>query len=99
MKSNDPLDQLFGAARGDAPDTSRLEYGFETRVMARIREERSGSWASWAMRLCPYFAALAVAAGAWGYFRADELPNGESVFAAMRHAGLPALDYYLGGDE
>lgn len=35
----DPLDSLFRAVRDDAPDTSRMEFGFETRVMARIRTE------------------------------------------------------------
>jgi hypothetical protein len=32
------LDALFAAARLAAPDTSRLEYGFETRLTARLRE-------------------------------------------------------------
>lgn len=99
MNADDPLEKLFAVTRTDAPDTSRLKFGFETRVLARLREDRRNSMTAWALRLCPYFAALAVAAGAWGYFRAADLPDGESVFAAVRHAGLPALDYYLGGDE
>lgn len=99
MKSDDPLETLFSSAREERAGTSRVEFGFETRVLARIREERATSWSAWALRLCPYFAALALAAGAWGWFRADDLPAGESIYAAVRQAGLPALDYYLGGDE
>ena len=99
MKAEDPLDRLFAAARADEPDTARLDLGFEARVLARIREERSGSWFSWAMRMCPYFAALALAAGAWAYLNADGLPASESVSAALREGGLPAFDYFLGGDE
>ena len=99
---NDPpdaLDALFRAARGDSPDYGRLEYGFETRVLARIREERSTSWLAWAARLCPYAAALALAAGAWTYAHWDDSPDGESVVDAVRLAGVPVLDYYLGGEQ
>jgi hypothetical protein len=99
MKADDSLDRLFAAAREHEPDTARLDLGFETRVLARIREERSGSWASWAMRMCPYFAALALAAGAWAYLNADGLPTSESLTATLREGGLPVFDYYLGSDE
>ena len=99
MKGDDPLDQLFAAVRADAPDTERAQFGFETRLLARLREERGGSWFSWAWKLCPYFAALALAAGAWGYAHADNFPDGESVAASLRQGGLSVLDYYLGGEE
>jgi hypothetical protein len=59
------LHALLGTVRAHRPDTSRLEYGFETRLLARLREERSTSVFAWAWRLCPYFAALAVAAAFW----------------------------------
>lgn len=68
---SDNLDQqlacLFAAAREEQPDTIRHEWGFETRVMARLREDRSLalSMCAWAWRLCPFFAALALAAGLW----------------------------------
>jgi len=68
---NDNFDQkleaLFAAARADAPDTSRLEYGFETRLNARLRGERSASIFAWAWRLCPIFAALALAVAWWNH--------------------------------
>jgi hypothetical protein len=95
----DPLDRLFAATRECQPDTARLDFGFEARVLAKIREERSGGLFSWAWRMCPYFAALAIAAGAWGYWQGEGLPDSESLTATLRHGGLPVLDYYLGADE
>src|SRR5215213_2682505 len=59
------LDQLLADARAAEPDFSRIEYAFETRLMARLAEERSASIFSWAWRLCPYFAMLALAAACW----------------------------------
>ena len=61
------LDALFTAARADERDTSRAEFGFETRLAARLREESSGSLSAWAWKLCPFFAALALAASWWGH--------------------------------
>ena len=61
------LDALFAAARASTPDTSRVEYGFETRLTARLRADRAGSLFAWAWRLCPFFAALALAVGWWGH--------------------------------
>ena len=95
----DPLDALFHAARENADDFGRLEYGFETRVLARIREERGTSWLAWAARLCPFAAALAIVAGVWTYVHWDDSPDGESMVNAVRLAGVPVLDYYLGGEQ
>ena len=95
----DPLDALFCAARENAGDFDRLEYGFETRTLARIREERGTSWLAWATRLCPFAAALALAAGVWTYVHWDDSPDGESMVNAVRLAGVPVLDYYLGGEQ
>jgi hypothetical protein len=66
---NDNLDQkldaLLAAARAAESDTSRAEFAFETRLAARLRSENSGSLFAWAWRLCPFFAALALAVGWW----------------------------------
>jgi hypothetical protein len=62
---NSKLEALFAAARAAAPDTSRAEYGFETRLAARLRAENGGSLFAWAWRLCPFFAAVALAVGWW----------------------------------
>ena len=94
----DPLDTLFRTVRDDAPDTSRAEYGFETRVMARIRAERRTSWQGWAWRLCPFSTALAVAAGAWFYGNRDVAPGRESFYDAVRLAGTPIVTYYLNAE-
>jgi hypothetical protein len=96
---DDPLAALFRAARGNADDFGRIEYGFEARVLARLREERGASWFAWAVRLCPIAAALAILAGVWSYVHWEDSPDGESVAAAVRLAGVPVLDYYLGGDQ
>ena len=99
---HDPLAALFRAAREDADFADgggRLEYGFETRVLARVREERASSWLAWAARLCPFAAALAVAAGVWTAMHWEDSPGSESVVDAVRLAGMPVLDYYLGGDQ
>jgi len=61
------LDALFTAARASAPDTSRAEFAFETRLAARLRTENSASIFAWAWRLCPFFAALALAVGWWSH--------------------------------
>jgi hypothetical protein len=98
MNPDEQLDRLFASARDHSRDTSRAEFGFETRVLARLREERKGSWLSWAWRLCPYAAAMALAAGAWGYWQNTATPDGSSLYAAVKLAGMPVLDYYL-GDE
>ena len=94
----DPLDSLFRAVRDEAPDTSRAEFGFETRLLARIRSERRLSWQGWAWRLCPFFASLAVAAGAWFYQHRDVAPGGESFFDAVKLAGSPLVSFYFASD-
>ena len=96
---NDPLDALFRAARENLDDHGRLEFGFETRTLARIREERGSSWLAWAARLCPFAAALAISAGVWAYAHWEDSPDGDSVVNAVRLAGVPVLDYYLGGEQ
>ncbi len=70
--SDSALDVLFSGARSEEaaqenPAADRLEFGFETRVLARLREERTlvAGVSAWAWRLCPFFAALALAVGWW----------------------------------
>jgi anti-sigma factor RsiW len=59
------LDRLFRSVGSDVPDTSRFEFAFETRLLARLREERNASVFAWSWKLAPFFAALALAAGLW----------------------------------
>jgi hypothetical protein len=67
--SPDPLEALFAAARQQRPDTSRAEYGFETRLMARLREHRqpdaASLWSAVTWRLAPIFAVCVLALALW----------------------------------
>ena len=66
MKPDTELDRLFSAARAAGPDTSRVEAGLETRVLARIRADRvRRPWYAVAWRLVPLFTAATLAIGAW----------------------------------
>lgn len=60
--NDDQLDSLFAKARARRPDTSAVEYGFETRLLARLRAAKPAStvWARVSWRLIPVLA-LAVA--------------------------------------
>ena len=63
------VDKLFAATCGIKPDTSRAEYGFETRLMARLRAQQDQAlpWYAFAWKLIPAFAAVVVALGVWTY--------------------------------
>ena len=43
--NDEPLNQLFQAGRAAKPDTSPTEFGFEARLMGRIRATRS-TWSA-----------------------------------------------------
>lgn len=55
------LERLFAAARSERPDTAAAEERFETRLMARIREQREQRvpWYLLAWRCVPVCAAVA----------------------------------------
>ena len=57
--NDESLDKLFARAReAGTQDTSRVEFGFETRLAARMTAEQT--FAPWPWRLLPFFAALAI---------------------------------------
>lgn len=60
-KADELLDQLFAAARVERIDTAAMEEHFETRLLARIREQRSEPipWYALAWRMVPAFAVVA----------------------------------------
>ncbi len=67
---NDWLDAFLAASRAERPDTSRAEYGFETRLLARLAAERaeSAGWREltiWCWRLLPCFAVLTLGCALW----------------------------------
>jgi hypothetical protein len=65
--NDEQLKKLFQAAREVKPDTSRAEYGFETRLLARLRAEHEPStpWHAVVWKLMPAFAAIVLALGVW----------------------------------
>jgi hypothetical protein len=73
--NDETLNNLFRKAREAGPrDTSAMEFGFETRLGALLRERESRSvhgilaaLGAWPWHLLPFFAtlALAIAWGAW----------------------------------
>ena len=73
--NDEQLNELFRTARASRPDTSRAEYGFETRLLAAIQESRKQPMplAALAWRLMPVFAAIVLAAGVWSYSVQSEM--------------------------
>lgn len=68
-KDEERLERLFEAARRYAPHRTESEAGFETRLMARIRADRTREtpFPVWAWRLVPAFLALVILFGIWAY--------------------------------
>jgi len=79
--SDSSLDALFAQARARRPDTGRAEYGFETRLLARLRTERDPSsiWAMVSWRLAPLFAALVIGLTIWQSELVSETNDAETL--------------------
>ncbi len=96
---SDNIDKLFTVARAAKIDTSRVEFGFETRLLARIRAEnqRLAPWFVWAWRLVPVFAAIVMALGVWNF--AAQTPDLTDLHAAIAGgAEKPVLVTVLTGE-
>jgi hypothetical protein len=78
---DETLERLFHAAREEHCDTSRFEYAFETRFLARLREDRSFGLFAWAWKLTPFFAAVVLAVGLWNQATASRLTATASLVA------------------
>ena len=68
--SNDEkLDRLFASARKAKLYKTDMEYGFETRIVARIRAERERQrlFLLWVWRLIPVFVSIVIFLGIWIY--------------------------------
>jgi hypothetical protein len=67
--SDHELDALFARARAAQPDTAAAEYGFETRLMANLRDRRRmGSmpiFGALSWRLMPVFAVIVLVLAVW----------------------------------
>ena len=92
---SDKLDQLFQAARATRPDTARVEFGFETRLRARLLTEPP-PWFMFAWKLLPIFAAVVLVLGAWNYASAPlDLP---AILGCHANGDL-LLDALVGGSR
>jgi hypothetical protein len=68
---------LRAAKTAPKPDTAIAELGFETRLLATIRERAGASelpwlmWNRWVWRLAPVLAAVVIALACWEFFGAN----------------------------
>ena len=86
-RGDDRIERLFAAARKSQPYNANLEYGFETRVMAKIREGRNGQkpFFSWAWRLIPALVVVVMMLGAWTYISEQSQLIGLSSIAGINN--------------
>ena len=96
--AEEKLSALFAAVRAAERDTSRAEFGFETRLAARLREEGGGSLSAWAWKLCPFFAALALAATWWGHVNLRAAAATEVLTEATQPDAEQVLFAYMTGE-
>jgi len=95
---NGRLERIFKAARGETPDTTRVETGFETRLMARIRAEREKTlpWYAAAWKLVPIFSAATVALGVWFYVSTPDYTADMGLYMAAGYGETTALNLLSG---
>src|ERR1700690_2704522 len=81
------MERLFSAARKSQPYNTHLEYGFETRVMAKIRERRGGQkpFFSWAWRFMLALVVVVMMLGAWTYIAEQRQLIGISSIAGINN--------------
>ena len=87
--NDDQLNSLFAQARARRPDTSAVEYAFETRLLARLRagQPASSVWAKVSWRLIPV-----LALGVAGLFILQtQVDNAANEAAAMSTFDNPGL--------
>ena len=70
--SDEDLDQLLAQARLMRPATEPQEFAFETRLLARLREDRE-SLGNWSWRLVPWFAAVVLALGLYSWAAVSDI--------------------------
>ena len=90
--SDADLDALFALARANRPDTSAAEYGFETRLMARLRErqEASSIWAMVSWRMIPLFSVCVLGLALWHSEIVSETHDAEQIAYAENPDSLDA---------
>jgi hypothetical protein len=92
--SDSELDALLAEARWARSDTARAEYGFESRLLARLRGLRPESaWGMLSWRMMPVFAAVALILVVWQERTLAEVHDADQV------ASLENIDTADGGDN
>jgi hypothetical protein len=91
--SDSKLDSLFEQARARRADTSAIEYGFETRLMSRLRDEKQSSsiWAMVSWRMMPFFAACVLGLVVWHAEIIDEADDAAQSAAVGNPTSLESL--------
>jgi hypothetical protein len=97
--AEEKLNALFAGARSGERDTTHVEFGFETRLAARLREENGGSLSAWAWKLCPFFAAVALAVAWWGHANIREDAAARIYAETTAENAEQVLLTYVMGDE
>lgn len=97
--NDEQLNRLLQAARTHRPDTSRAEYGFETRLQAllRAKREQPAPWDAFLWKLMPAFAAVVVALAVWTIMEMGTGSNDLQAAIAGNHEE-DTLATYLTGD-
>jgi hypothetical protein len=97
-EKDERLERIFARAREAAPDISAVERGFETRVMARIRERREAPerWIAWAWRLAPVFLALTIVLGTWSLVLDPVRPTDPGTAIASSAEEVAMVDFLTG---
>jgi len=100
MNPDERLDKIFSDARAAAPDIGKVEAGFETRLMARIREELAKGerpWFSLAWRLVPVFMAVTVSLGVWYYASVPDNPVDMRSMITAEYDDSMSMNFLNGG--
>jgi len=92
-QSDPKLDSLFAAARSRRLNTSAMEYGFETRLMVRLRAEKQpGSiWAMVSWRMMPFFAMCVLGLAFWHAELTTEIDDAAQTAAVSNPSSLESL--------
>ncbi len=92
------LDRLLQALRGRPVNTARIEYGFEARMMAVLRQRRAEEPAVFFMawKLAPMFLALLLAVGGWVYAVASPQGGAHITAIGAGHEEVQMVRYITG---
>ena len=84
---DDDIERLFAVARRSQPYDAQLEYGFETRVMAKIKDRRDSQkpFFLWAWRLIPALVTVVLMLGIWTYISEQRQFTGLSSIAGINN--------------